>query len=82
MKVVYARFSNSAQSLEVQHDALKHRLREDLSRGVRDVNSRKNSTSSTNQDLRDKGSRNFRTPTNFKYSLLFSSKLGRTKKEK
>ena len=38
--------------------------------------------STTNQDLRDKDSSNFRTPTNFNYPLFFSSKIARTKRKK
>ena len=43
---------------------------------------RTRTASITNQDLRDKDSRNFRIPINFKYPFYLSSKLVRKKREK
>ena len=43
---------------------------------------RKRTVSTTNQDLRDKDSSNFRTPNNFKYPLFFSSKIAEPKEIK
>ena len=40
---------------------------------------RTRTASITNQDLMDNDLSNFWTPTNFKYPLFFSSKIGRTK---
>ena len=43
---------------------------------------RSRTVSTTNQDLRDKDSSNFRAPTNFKYPFYLSTKIGRIKRKK